>query len=109
MQLPNPVHPRHIKWLAEQTVGPRLGTPPGSGANSHAARMFFRSRLIAELERFGELFVRYNQVPPSLEQMRAYRSYVVEALRKKGLCTSDNLIATDETFASILDDLGIPS
>lgn len=107
--MPNPVHPRHIKWLAQQTVGPRLGTPPGSGANSHAARMFFRGRLIAELERFGELFVRYNQVPPSLEQMRAYRSYVVEALRKKGLCTSDNLIATDETFASILDDLGIPS
>ena len=71
--------------------------------------MFFRSRLIAELERFGELFVRYNLVPPSLEQMRAYRSYVVEALRKKGICTSDKLIANDETFASILDDLGIPS
>ena len=104
----NPVHPRHIKWLAEQTVGPRLGTPPGSGASSHAARMFFRGRLIAELERFGELFVRYNQLPPSLEQMRACRSYVVDTLRKKGLVTSDKLIVTDETFASIMEGLGIP-
>jgi hypothetical protein len=70
--------------------------------------MFFRGRLLAELIAFGELFVSYHQVPPSLEQMRACRSYVVDTLRKKGLVTSDKLIVTDETFASIMEGLGIP-
>lgn len=105
VKLPNHVHPRHIQWLAAEVLGPRPPASPGIGSNAFLARRFYYGRLLSELEAFGEIFVQHRKIPPSLEQMQAYHGFVVRALGGRGLSTCDQLIVTEERFASIMDAL----